>query len=81
MIASPQLEETHLVIIPSYNSGPLLAKTIRDVLEEWKPVWIVLDGSTDSSVAEAHELSRQLQSVPWAVRFLLTIILTQAIFR
>ena len=59
MIASPQLEETHLVIIPSYNSGLLLAKTIRDVLEEWKPVWIVLDGSTDSSVAEAHELSCQ----------------------
>ncbi len=50
---------SHLVVLPSYNSGPLLAQTARAVLEHWKPVWIVLDGSTDSSVAEAHDLSRQ----------------------
>ena len=50
---------SHLVVLPSYNSGPLLAQTARAVLEHWKPVWIVLDGSTDSSVAEAHDLLRQ----------------------
>jgi glycosyltransferase involved in cell wall biosynthesis len=50
---------SHLVILPSYNSGPLLAETARAALEYWKPVWIVLDGSTDSSVAEAHDLLRQ----------------------
>ena len=27
------------------------------MLQYWQPVWIVLDGSTDSSVAEAHDLS------------------------
>jgi glycosyltransferase involved in cell wall biosynthesis len=36
----------------------LLRPTILTVLEEWKPVWVVLDGSTDSSVAEAHDLQR-----------------------
>ena len=32
------------MILPSYNSGPLLAQTARAALEHWKPVWIVLDG-------------------------------------
>jgi glycosyltransferase involved in cell wall biosynthesis len=36
----------------------LLRPTILSVLEKWKPVWVVLDGSTDSSVAEAHDLQR-----------------------
>jgi glycosyltransferase involved in cell wall biosynthesis len=57
---SPPLgNSSHLVIVPSYNSGPLLARTILAALEYWRPVWIVLDGSTDSSVADAHELSRR----------------------
>ena len=47
---------SHLVVLPSYNSGPLLAQTACAVLEHWKPVWIVLDGSTDSSVEEARDL-------------------------
>ncbi len=54
---------SRLVVLPSYNSGPLLAQTARAVLEHWKPVWIVLDGSTDCSVAEAHDLSRQSKDV------------------
>jgi glycosyltransferase involved in cell wall biosynthesis len=33
------------------------------VLEHWKPVWIVLDGSTDCSVVEAHDLLRQYEDV------------------
>jgi len=46
-----------LVILPSYNSGPLLATTALQVLAHWRPVWIVLDGSTDSSVAEIEALA------------------------
>jgi len=56
---SPSLalgRRSHLVILPSYNSGHLLRPTILTVLEKWKPVWVVLDGSTDASVAEAHSL-------------------------
>jgi glycosyltransferase involved in cell wall biosynthesis len=57
--SSPALgARSHLVILPSYNSGHLLRPTILTVLEKWKPVWVVLDGSTDSSVAEAHDLQR-----------------------
>jgi glycosyltransferase involved in cell wall biosynthesis len=57
--SSPALGgRSHLVILPSYNSGHLLRPTILTVLEKWKPVWVVLDGSTDSSVAEAHDLQR-----------------------
>ncbi len=40
---------THGVIIPSYNSGPLLAEVVRATAERWSPVWVVIDGSTDGS--------------------------------
>ncbi|HEY5812725.1 MAG TPA: glycosyltransferase, partial [Terrimicrobiaceae bacterium] len=45
--------------MPSYNSGPLLARTVLEALEHWRPVWVVLDGSTDSSIAEARHLAQQ----------------------
>ncbi len=49
---------THLVLIPSYNTGaPLLAATIADALAHWSPVWVVLDGSTDDSPAAALALA------------------------
>jgi glycosyltransferase involved in cell wall biosynthesis len=40
---------THLVLIPSYNPGPKVYATIRAALEQWNPVWVVVDGSTDGS--------------------------------
>ena len=40
---------THLVLIPSYNSGAQLLSTVRAALAQWSPVWIVMDGSTDGS--------------------------------
>jgi glycosyltransferase involved in cell wall biosynthesis len=62
--SSPALGgRSHLVILPSYNSGPLLRPTILTVLEKWSPVWVVLDGSTDSSVVEAHDLQRDHNEV------------------
>lgn len=42
---------THLVIIPSYNSGAKLAETVAQALACWQPVWVVVDGSTDGSAA------------------------------
>ena len=60
MNPSPALgASSHLIILPSYNSGHLLGQTIFAVLEYWKPVWVVLDGSTDSSVTQAHDLQRR----------------------
>jgi glycosyltransferase involved in cell wall biosynthesis len=39
----------HLVLIPSFNSGPQLAGTARAARAEWPDVWVVVDGSTDGS--------------------------------
>lgn len=40
---------THLVLIPSYNTGPRLLSTVQEALRSWAPVWVVVDGSTDGS--------------------------------
>ncbi len=40
---------THVVIIPSYNTGPRVLQTARDARRVWAPVWVVVDGSTDGS--------------------------------
>ena len=40
---------THLVLIPSYNTGARLLPTVREALACWQPVWVVIDGSTDGS--------------------------------
>jgi len=38
-----------LLLIPSYNTGRLLADTVAHALEHWRDVCVVLDGSTDGS--------------------------------
>ena len=40
---------THLVLIPSYNPGPIVNQTVAGALKFWNPVWVVVDGSTDGS--------------------------------
>ena len=42
---------THLVLIPSYNTGVRLGDTVAEALRYWSPVWVVIDGSTDDSAA------------------------------
>jgi hypothetical protein len=37
------------VLIPSYNTGAILPRVVREALETWSPVWVVIDGSTDGS--------------------------------
>lgn len=37
------------VLIPSYNTGPLLKKTVTEALNEWQDVFVLIDGSTDGS--------------------------------
>jgi glycosyltransferase involved in cell wall biosynthesis len=41
--------KTHLVLIPAFNPGRLLADTVAGALESWGEVWVVVDGSTDAS--------------------------------
>ncbi|WP_411827548.1 glycosyltransferase family 2 protein [Luteolibacter sp. AS25] len=45
------------VLIPSYNSGPLLRKTVAGVLEVWDDVFVVIDGSTDGSADGLEDLA------------------------
>ncbi len=45
MIPSP----THLVLLPTYNTGPRLREVVAEVLRHWSPVLVVVDGSTDGS--------------------------------
>ncbi len=40
---------THLVLIPSYNTGEKVYQTVRAAREQWAPVWVVVDGSTDGT--------------------------------
>lgn len=54
---------SHLVLIPSYNSGPLLEKTVRDALARWQPVWVVVDGSTDGSEQPIEELASTMSGL------------------
>ena len=45
----PVRSSSHLVLIPSYNPGPKVYATVRAALDQWAPVWVVVDGSTDQS--------------------------------
>lgn len=40
---------THLVLIPSYNTGDKVYQTVRAARAQWAPVWVVVDGSTDGT--------------------------------
>jgi len=51
---------THLVLIPSYNPGPKVFETVRAALDQWSPVWVVVDGSTDGSTLQLLELASTL---------------------
>jgi glycosyltransferase involved in cell wall biosynthesis len=48
----PRGSSTHLVLIPSYNPGSKVFATVRDALDQWSPVWVVVDGSTDASTQQ-----------------------------
>jgi glycosyltransferase involved in cell wall biosynthesis len=46
---APPPSSTHLVLIPSYNPGPKVRETVTAAREQWTPVWVIVDGSTDGS--------------------------------
>lgn len=54
----PSASTTHVVIIPSYNTGAKLLETVRDARRYWNPVWVVIDGSTDGSEREVLAAAR-----------------------
>jgi glycosyltransferase involved in cell wall biosynthesis len=48
----PPASSTHLVLIPSYDTGPKLFATVAEARVQWNPVWVVIDGSTDGTGTE-----------------------------
>ncbi len=58
-MTGPAPSGTHLVLIPSYNSGVQLIATVAAARRQWNPVWVVVDGSTDGSATPLHALAAQ----------------------
>jgi len=52
----PAASGTHVVLLPSYNSGVMLARVAEAVAARWLPVWVVIDASTDGSAATLDPL-------------------------
>lgn len=49
---------THLILIPSYNTGGRVLQTVWDARQIWQPVWVVVDGSTDGTLEALQALAR-----------------------
>jgi len=54
---------SHLVLIPSYNTGPTLVDTVRAARSNWAPVWVVVDGSTDGSAEPLQQMAAEDQGL------------------
>jgi glycosyltransferase involved in cell wall biosynthesis len=52
--------QRHCIIIPSYNSGSLLAETVRSVMTLGFPVIVVIDGSNDGSEIPVLKMTKEL---------------------
>jgi hypothetical protein len=50
-------DPTHLVLIPSYNSGAKVLDTVAEARRAWEPVWVVVDGSTDGTDRQLQRLA------------------------
>jgi glycosyltransferase involved in cell wall biosynthesis len=48
---------THLVLIPSYDTGPRVYDTVRQARARWCPVWVVVDGSSDGTAEGLQQLA------------------------
>jgi len=48
-LSTPAMSTTHVVVIPSYDSGPIVYATVRAARAAWSPVWVVFDGSRDGT--------------------------------
>lgn len=65
---TPAPSSTHLVLIPAYNPGPLLLATVTAALAQWRPVLVVVDGSTDGSHLPVADLASREPGLRLLVR-------------
>jgi len=56
-MTAPALSRTHLVLIPSYDTGAQVYATVAAAREVWNPVWVVVDGSTDGTAEGLQRLA------------------------
>ena len=45
----PAMSTTHVVVVPSYDTGPLVYATVAAARAAWSPVRVVVDGSRDGT--------------------------------
>lgn len=60
--ADPSIVEasaSHIVLIPSYNTGEKLFETVAAARTAWTPVWVVIDGSTDGTGERLLAIARR----------------------
>jgi glycosyltransferase involved in cell wall biosynthesis len=50
--------KTHLLLIPSYNTGTIVVDVIKTALQFWQPVLVVVDGSDDGSAELLEKLAQ-----------------------
>mgnify|MGYP000296259608 CR=1 FL=1 len=53
----PPVSRSHLVLIPSYNTGDRVVEVVRAAAQRWLPVWVVVDGSTDGTTEALQTLA------------------------
>lgn len=49
---------THLVLIPSYNTGETVFSTVKAARQFWEPVWVIVDGSTDGTAEKLSNIAK-----------------------
>jgi len=55
--APPEASTTHIVLMPSYDTGEKVLETVRAARLRWNPVWVVVDGSTDGTGVKLLEMA------------------------
>ena len=53
----PAASATHVVVIPSYNTGAAVYATVRSARAAWTPVHVVVDGSDDGTADGLREMA------------------------
>ena len=54
----PSASSSHVVLIPSFNTGAKLLETVSQARAHWSPVWVIIDGSTDGSGDALMEMQK-----------------------
>ncbi|MCA0242239.1 MAG: glycosyltransferase family 2 protein [Proteobacteria bacterium] len=56
-MAAPAPSRSHLVLIPSYDTGARVYQTVAEARAQWTPVWVVVDGSRDGTAEGLQQMA------------------------